>query len=387
VPALDLPQDDFDQDDEIREIFIEEAEEVLETIHAEFPKWATNFSNLVALKEFRRGFHTLKGSGRMVGARVVGELAWSIENMLNRLLDNSVSASEHMVRVIEDVLVAVPIMVRDYAEGNQSSIDPTLMILRAIALSKGLPPPDGDGDGGGQPEPSPTQPDPTPVEVAQVELSTPTPAPVVAELAPRVAAAQVVSGLPTNHGIEMPVDDFDQDDEIREIFIEEATEVLDTIHEYFPKWAADFDDLASLKEFRRGFHTLKGSGRMVGAKVVGELAWSVENMLNRVLDNTIKANQPIVQLIGDVLAAVPPLVEDFAQSRAPSIATIPMMYVAKELTAGREVADVARLSSPQELIEDHSIAVEQVAEAPIDSSVEQMNVDDTQIMHLMMPMR
>ena len=32
----------------------------------------------------RRSFHTLKGSGRMVGAQLIGEFAWSIENLLNR---------------------------------------------------------------------------------------------------------------------------------------------------------------------------------------------------------------------------------------------------------------------------------------------------------------
>ncbi len=31
---------------------------------------------------------------------------------------------------------------------------------------------------------------------------------------------------------------------------------------------------------RRHFHTLKGSGRMVGAKPAGELAWTVEDTLN-----------------------------------------------------------------------------------------------------------
>jgi chemosensory pili system protein ChpA (sensor histidine kinase/response regulator) len=382
LPTLDLPHDDFDQDDEIREIFIEEAEEVLETIHEEFPKWATDFNNQVALKEFRRGFHTLKGSGRMVGARVVGELAWSIENMLNRVLDNSVTPSEPMVRIIEDVLAAVPIMVRDYAAGQQSSIDPTLMILRATALSKGLPPPDGHG-GGGQPEPAPQQPDPTPQgAVASVEQAAPVVAAVattaITEQQPPTVVAKV-GGLPDGHGIEMPTDDFDQDDEIREIFIEEASEVLETIHEYFPQWAADFDDLASLKEFRRGFHTLKGSGRMVGARVVGELAWSVENMLNRVLDHTISPNQAIVQLIGDVLAAVPQLVEDFANSRAPSLDTIPMMYVARELTAGREVADVARLSSAQELTPAPVVEVANAVtpSATIDDQTEAASIDAT----------
>ena len=38
---------------------------------------------------------------------------------------------------------------------------------------------------------------------------------------------------------------------------------------------------------RRSFHTLKGSGRMVGAQLLGEFCWSVENLLNRIIDKTL----------------------------------------------------------------------------------------------------
>ncbi|MFP3440895.1 Hpt domain-containing protein, partial [Pantoea sp. SIMBA_133] len=58
------------------------------------------------------------------------------------------------------------------------------------------------------------------------------------------------------------------DDEILEIFVEEAGEVLDTIREYLPMLLRQHDDRSALSEVRRAFHTLKGSGRMVGALVV-----------------------------------------------------------------------------------------------------------------------
>ena len=40
-----------------------------------------------ALRTVRRGFHTLKGSGRMVGLTELGELAYDVEKILNRLLE------------------------------------------------------------------------------------------------------------------------------------------------------------------------------------------------------------------------------------------------------------------------------------------------------------
>lgn len=101
------------------------------------------------------------------------------------------------------------------------------------------------------------------------------------------------------------------DDEIREIFIEEATEVIEAIDDYLPRWASDFSDQDSLNEFRRAFHTLKGSGRLVKAMQLGELAWSVESMLNRIIDGAIEPNQHQVQLIELVRLQLPDMVVAF----------------------------------------------------------------------------
>ena len=73
-------------------LFIEEAREELAKIQRGFPVWDQNPLEREALVTVRRSFHTLKGSGRMVGARELGEFAWSIENLLNRVLDNTLTA-------------------------------------------------------------------------------------------------------------------------------------------------------------------------------------------------------------------------------------------------------------------------------------------------------
>ena len=101
------------------------------------------------------------------------------------------------------------------------------------------------------------------------------------------------------------------DEEILEIFIEEAEEVTETINEFFPQWAQDFNNEEALVEFRRAFHTLKGSGRMVEAHDIGELAWVVESMLNRVIDGTVLPNQAYVTLIERVRLLLPTLIEAF----------------------------------------------------------------------------
>ncbi|PMZ77699.1 Hpt domain-containing protein [Pseudomonas sp. FW305-70] len=102
------------------------------------------------------------------------------------------------------------------------------------------------------------------------------------------------------------------DEELREVFLEETDEVLEILREYLPRWSANPDSRSALSELRRAFHTLKGSGRMVRALVLGELAWAVENLLNRVLENSVEPGATVQQLIGDVLHLLPELVAEYA---------------------------------------------------------------------------
>ncbi|MFT6254289.1 MAG: chemosensory pili system protein ChpA (sensor histidine kinase/response regulator) [Granulosicoccus sp.] len=116
------------------------------------------------------------------------------------------------------------------------------------------------------------------------------------------------------------IEDVDEeiDAEIIEIFVEEAGEVQEAIAEFLPSWEAGFKDQEALIEIRRAFHTLKGSGRIVRAMDVGELSWSIENMLNRILDKTLTPTQIQMDLIRKVLELLPSMVDAF--SRGQSIA-------------------------------------------------------------------
>ncbi len=73
-------------DAELLAIFVEEAHEVLETLSAQLELSIANPADTGALTTIRRGFHTLKGSGRMVGLKDLGETAWALEQTLNRWL-------------------------------------------------------------------------------------------------------------------------------------------------------------------------------------------------------------------------------------------------------------------------------------------------------------
>jgi chemosensory pili system protein ChpA (sensor histidine kinase/response regulator) len=156
------------------------------------------------------------------------------------------------------------------------------------------------------------------------------------------------------------VDDGLIDHEILEIFIEEAAEVLATIHEYFPQWRSDPNDSNALAELCRAFHTLKGSGRMVGAVVLGELAWSIENLLNRMIDGGVSVSPAMINLIDEVIERLPSGVDAFKSGQQSSFEVSELLALAGKL-AGDEVPDtvVVDTSTPVDEVATDMLAAEE----------------------------
>ncbi len=89
------------------------------------------------------------------------------------------------------------------------------------------------------------------------------------------------------------------DAELLDIFIEEAHEVLGTVDSLTPQLANHPHDRDTLTTVRRSFHTLKGSGRMVGLADLGETAWAVEKVLNRWLQQEQEVTPPLLAMVGE----------------------------------------------------------------------------------------
>ena len=97
-------------DPELLEVFLEEYESVATMLGDRIPQWMQHQENAELLTEIRRGFHTLKGSGRMVGADELGDFAWHIETLLNTLLEGNIESFDDvalMVRLSEAALPAL----------------------------------------------------------------------------------------------------------------------------------------------------------------------------------------------------------------------------------------------------------------------------------------
>lgn len=87
------------------------------------------------------------------------------------------------------------------------------------------------------------------------------------------------------------------DAELSDIFLTEAGEVLTAVDQDLRLCEINADDRESMRAIRRGFHTLKGSGRMVGLLELGETAYTVEKALNRWLDEERAAVPELLALL------------------------------------------------------------------------------------------
>ncbi|KAF1715272.1 chemotaxis protein [Pseudoxanthomonas yeongjuensis] len=128
------------------------------------------------------------------------------------------------------------------------------------------------------------------------------PVATVAEVpAPVAAVAQSVA----QGGFDLTGNDID--DDIREVFMEEFDEEIVNLGQLLPAWSAAPDNMERLRSIRRVFHTLKGSGRLVGAKLLGEFSWKIENMLNRVLDGSRPPSDAVIALLEQSTKVLPQL--------------------------------------------------------------------------------
>ncbi|MDH3860579.1 MAG: Hpt domain-containing protein, partial [Gammaproteobacteria bacterium] len=139
IPLPVIAQDANHTDPEILELFIEEAKEEIASIKRHLPSWVASPDGLEMLITTRRSFHTLKGSGRMVGAERIGEYCWAVENLLNRLINRTLKRTPPMIEFIVEAAAAVPELVEQLEVGTEPKADISLLIARAHAFADGDP--------------------------------------------------------------------------------------------------------------------------------------------------------------------------------------------------------------------------------------------------------
>lgn len=328
---------------EARQAAIREARSLLETVKDSYLLYQAHAPQTESLQEAPASLRQIQGMMQVLGLETSVELQQGTQLLEQVLSQPQVEPNWRQRELLAEWLEALEYYLDQLAAGYQDEqiLRQANQALAGYAAAGTLPAPTLIGGEKRYADDTLEPANESGLTVALAPVAAPT-----AESAPK----------PTSHKgqrfpapVVIPADDFDKaDEDIRDIFNEEVEEVLEHIHAHYPTWTEDFSNQAALKEFRRGFHTLKGSGRMVGATAVGELAWSIENMLNRVIDQTITPDQPMVELIGVVLSVIPDLVQDFHQRQVPRLNPGYLAALANELIAQRPVtsAQILRAADP-----------------------------------------
>jgi len=102
------------------------------------------------------------------------------------------------------------------------------------------------------------------------------------------AVPEPVPGSPAAAMTDSSVRRIQVERELLDLYLAEAGEVLAQVRGQLAAVRAIPHDVAALTAVRRGFHTLKGSGRTVGLADLGHAAWEVEQLLNEWLQDGLR---------------------------------------------------------------------------------------------------
>jgi chemosensory pili system protein ChpA (sensor histidine kinase/response regulator) len=262
------------EDQELLDVFLEEAQEVLHTLRNNLEACRLR-SGREPLVTIRRGFHTLKGSGRMVGLAELGEAAWNVERALNKWLQDNKPATPELLGFIAEAEQRFTGWVEALNSQGGVSIDAAGLVAAAQLIENGVEPEQSIEEPARR---APTQeketaPPSLPEEVAQEEVAAVhAPAPLAAPVpAARAAGVAVAAERPRGR------DDIDA--QLLPVFLEEADDLLPQIGARLRAWREQPDDELQPQLLNRQLHTFKGSARIAGAVRIGGIAHEMEALI------------------------------------------------------------------------------------------------------------
>ena len=149
--------------------------------------------------------------------------------------------------------------------------------------------------------------------------------------------------------VEVEATGLEEDDEMREVFLEEAREVIDEARQGLQVLREQPADVQALTSVRRAFHTLKGSSRMVGLKEYGEAGWACEQLYNTWLASQAPASDDLLGLSHEVLDHLAQWTDAIAERRDAGWSSAPVVAAADALRLRGErlsLGDAPAAASP-----------------------------------------
>jgi chemosensory pili system protein ChpA (sensor histidine kinase/response regulator) len=276
---------------EFLNLFLDEAQDELDTIRMQHERWSRDRHDDVALSILRRSFQTLKNSGSLVGARHLADLARNTASVLEHLLDRELPADVTAADFLADLVALLPEIIDAEAQRRKA---PTANLVRtAKALLAAAANPQGAKViplrllNSGPQAPQPEMATPTaPARALDANDNAPGDGPgEQSEAIPKPAAAppaEPPAGAPATTAAMLADEGLDEllDGEgLVQVFTEEVREIIDALDGQLRAWPAAGPGADELALARRRLHTLKGSARMAGLAPLGDLSHAAESLL------------------------------------------------------------------------------------------------------------
>ena len=315
------------EDQELLEVFLEEAREVIETLHNNQELSRLHMGSREPLVTMRRGFHTLKGSGRMVGLTELGEVAWAVERAMNKWLQENKPASPELLDMIGDAEVLFQHWVDMLRSGSTTAtIDTTYLLTVADCIENGKPIP--------QPEfklrePEPAVPPPEPPVKKTVPQLLTVEEPEIQE--PEIQESEV--GSVDIGSVSMSLVLFNIATEEAAGHVQALYDQLAVLHES--------DAHLVTYDFMRAAHTLAGVNRTMGFVQIAELAYALEMWLEERIDKPQVVSDQQLQLIDLVVKRLDEMcamVREQKQEPQPQPELIAQLQASKAVTSGADTA-------------------------------------------------
>jgi chemosensory pili system protein ChpA (sensor histidine kinase/response regulator) len=295
-PLIAVPEPE-PVDPQFVELFIEEAKEEIASIQSSFPQWDQNPMDLESLALMRRSFHTLKGSGRMVGARSIAEFGWSVENLLNRIIDKTLSRTPGMMALLRNAVAALPQLVEQLETGRHNPVPIEALMARAFAYADGREADQGTATLTEERPPAPTQTAAAPV-AEEPE----------AGAEPDAAAESAV--------VEPAAEPLTMDPVLHEIYSKETSSHLTEIREYLSKRTGQPAPHDLPESVYRAIHTLSGSSKMAEARHGIRITEPLNHVMRKVFDSGHGLSDLGLATLGDAVRAIDEVVSHINESTA-----------------------------------------------------------------------
>ena len=277
APAPVTPADETPPpvDPEVLEIFLEEAGEESENVVNQLALLKKDTADENALRTLRRSFHTIKGSGRIVGAMEIGEFAWAVENVLNRVLDHSIEISPAVLTIVEQARDLLPLLVEELRAGRKGGVVIQPLIDRAQRIAKG--------------------------ELLDV-AAVPVLASEEAEAPEDIILEE--TARPARH----------VDAVLAEIFVNETRTHLQAINAFVEQCSGPNEACTANEDLIRALHTLHGSARMASIEEIAELAEALEKCFKLLAENHTQMTADMIAVLRSSIDFVNDVLRDLSDT-------------------------------------------------------------------------